>query len=301
MLRRSKLYRLPPTAACLCLLSPARSLASAAASCSADVSNFTLLERAPVSPDSALLRFALPPELPQLGWSGVKLVLADPHSPGSYLEKSYSPTSRPDDVGTFELLVKAYPPRPGGGCGAALCGLRAGEAAAFKVKPPRQFHGSAQLLGRWDALGFVAGGTGVAPFVQIIRTLLADPADRTTLRLLSVNRKEADILMKAELDALQRAHPDRLAITYALTQPPDSWAGVKGRGTVAEARAALPPPDAGGTRQVLVCGTDGLVETWAGPLLRLTAGEGQPKKKAQGALGGILKAAGFDETEVFKY
>lgn len=34
----------------------------------------------------------------------------------------------------MDLLVKAYPPRPGGGVGAFLCSLAPGQAAALKVK-----------------------------------------------------------------------------------------------------------------------------------------------------------------------
>ena len=41
----------------------------------------------------------------------------------------------------MELLVKAYPPQPGGGVGAYLCGLALGEAMRAKVKGPRLVHG----------------------------------------------------------------------------------------------------------------------------------------------------------------
>ena len=57
-----------------------------------------------------------------------------------------------------------------------------------------------------------------------------------------------------------------------------------------------------GTQLVLVCGTDGFVETWAGPI-----GRGPPKPdgskgpKVQGPLLGLLADAGFDASEVFKY
>jgi len=53
---------------------------------------------------------------------------------------------------------------------------------------------------------------------------------------------------------------------------------------------------------IFVCGRDGFVETWAG-----SVGRGPPKadgkkgKKIQGPLKGILAAAGYDASEVFKY
>ena len=36
-------------------------------------------------------------------------------------------------AGSFELLVKAYPPRRGGGLGAYLCGLDPGETALMSL------------------------------------------------------------------------------------------------------------------------------------------------------------------------
>ena len=54
------------------------------------------------------------------------------------LEKSYSPVSLPTVSGFFDLLVKKYPPRDGGGMGAHLCDLEVddphNDIAAFKIK-----------------------------------------------------------------------------------------------------------------------------------------------------------------------
>lgn len=281
-----------------------RPSSTAASSCAADgVQRFALRTKWPVSPDSYVLRFDLPPHMRTLGVAapaGVKVLLND--TDGSALEKSYSPISD-EAVGHFDLLVKAYPPRPGGGVGAFLCGLAPGEAAAMKVKPTvRQIHGSTELAGRWPRLGLVAGGTGVAPFLQVARALLAAEASlprKTRLSFVSVNRREEDILMRDELDALSAAHPE-LRVTYSLTQPPPGWAGATGRGDSALARAGLPSPTADAGRvMVLVCGTDGFVGHWAGPIQRVV--EGGKKRKVQGALVGVLAEAGFESHQVFKF
>jgi len=224
---------------------------------------------------------------------------------GELLEKSYSPVSHEDEQSTFELLVKAYPPRTGGGLGAFLCGLQPGESATMKVKPPRKIHGSTAIHNRWKHLGLVAGGTGVAPFVQVIRSLLAHPTDATRISLLGVNRHEEDILMRAELEALAAQHPSRLRLTYALTQPGNGWSGHDGRGDAALGAAALPAaaPDDGGSVMVLVCGTDGFVASWAGELLRVKAdpAKGIKKQKLQGPIGGWLAELGFSEDQVYKF
>ena len=65
---------------------------------------------------------------------------------------------------------------------------------------------------------------------------------------------------------------------------------------------ALPPPTNDGTTMVLVCGTDGFVETWAGPIARgPRLADGSKGPKVQGPLLGLLAAAGYDASEVFKY
>ena len=138
----------------------------------------------------------------------------------------------------------------------------------------------------------------MAPLLQIVRSLLADKQDTTRISLLCVNRHEADILMRDELDRLSIEHFQRFTLTYALTQPPSDWAGSWGRGDLAMAREALPSP--GEDTLVLVCGTDGFVDHWAGAIERVYDENGK-KKKVQGSVRGVLKAAGFTEDMVYKY
>jgi NAD(P)H-flavin reductase len=121
------------------------------------------------------------------------------------LEKSYSPVSHPALEGVVDLLVKAYVPRPGGGVGSFICNLEIGETMQATLKKKRMVHGSAEVTRRWRAIGLVGGGTGIAPLIQIARIVLDDPHDLTTVRMLSINRHEEDILMKAELDAMAAA------------------------------------------------------------------------------------------------
>lgn len=252
-----------------------------------DVESFTLQSKWSEGTDSCYLRFHAP------GYTkvdGVKLVLDTPSEKGK--AKSYSPTSPQSANGYFDLLVKSYPYQQGGGFGHFLCNLQKGDVATMTIKKPREIHGSSQLTRRWRAIGMVAGGTGLAPFVQIIRTCLDDPDDETELRLLFINRREEDILMRTALDALAATSP-RFSVVYSLTQPPDDWRGNTGRGTSELAKKAM--PSAEGEVMVLVCGTDGFVETWAGAKLR------ENGEKLQGPVTGLLAQAGFSEDTVYKY
>jgi len=280
-----------------------------ACSYSAGPQTFTLLQKLPKSPDSFLLRFALTPGRRWLGDDPMLptciKVLAngtDEEGDSMALEKSYSPVSHPATEAAIELLVKTYEPRPGGGVGAYLCGLAVGETMRATLKSKRMMHGDASVSRRWANVGLLAGGTGIAPLLQIVRILLDDAEDRTRMKVLAINRREEDILMRDELDRLAVMHPDRLEITYSLTSPSDSWAGPTGRGSVTMARAALPPPTADGQTMILVCGTDGFVASWAGPVIRgPKKADGSKGPKIQGPLLGLLAEAGYDASEVFKY
>jgi len=168
---------------------------------------FRLIERRVASPDSWLLRFALPPALRTLTddpalQTGLKAI----HEGA---EKSYSPVSHPAERGSVDLLVKRYAPQPGGGISDSLCSLAVGDEAELRIKPPRQIHGSAAVARRWRQLGLVACGTGIAPFVQILRMLHLDAAaeDRTEVSLLSINRTVDDTLMRREIDELAASWP----------------------------------------------------------------------------------------------
>jgi len=274
---------------------------------------YTLLSKVPLGADSnsCLLRFALPPERQSLGEDPtLPTCLKVLHPNGTdeagapkLLEKSYSPVSHPAKKGEVELLVKAYKPRPGGGVGAYICDLEAGDTMHATLKSKRVMHGDAQVLRRWSNIGLVGGGTGVAPLIQIARLVLSDPDEGARVKMLSINRYEQDILMRKELDALAAEHPDRFEVAYSLTSPPAGWGSHTGRGSPEMVRATLPPPaSADGSTMIFVCGTDGFVEMWGGPVGRAPKkADGSKGAKIQGPLTGLLAAAGFDPSEVFKY
>ena len=271
---------------------------------------YRVLERRSVSPDSCVLKFALPPGRAYLGWeadiptciavnyNGTDEKSGEPKT----LAKSYSPISHPSNPEkTFDLLVKGYEPRPGGGVGAYLCGLQVDDEIIGKVKSQRIMHGSPVVTRRWKHVGLVAGGTGIAPLFQIVKILLDDPEDIAKIYVLSINRFEHDILMKEELDQMAEAYPERIRVTYRLTGNDAEEGCDQGRGGVDLALKALPPPSSPDS-MIFVCGKDGFVSFWGGPIGRgPRAPDGSKGPKIQGPLLGTLKEAGYDESQVFKY
>ena len=158
-----------------------------------------------------------------------------------------------------------------------------------------------------------AGGTGVAPFMHLVATLLADPEDATLLDLVVSHREPQDALLDAELAALAAASAGRLRVHHTFSRvtepaaPPaaarsnggDTFASTgAGRIDDALARAMLPSPSEDDVF-ILVCGTDGFVGDMAGPIERVYDDAGK-KTKVQGPTLGVLGRLGFRPEQVFK-
>jgi len=140
-------------------------------------------------------------------------------------------------------------------------------------------------------LGMVAGGTGITPMYQIIRTVLSDPTDRTQLKLLYASKSVADILLRREIDDLVARHPDQLQVLYLIDEKgvtsEDENVSI-GR-VSAEAVLGLMPPPGTDRAAVLVCGPPGMMTYLCGPRLR---------RNDPGPLGGLLGKMGYSEQVV---
>ena len=77
----------------------------------------------------------------------------------------------------------------------------------------------------------LAGGTGVAPMLQMIVAILSDPEDETEIRFLFANKSEKDILLRYTLDRLQAEHPKRFQVHYTISRHDETWSGLRGRVT----------------------------------------------------------------------
>ena len=138
--------------------------------------------------------------------------------------------------------------------------------------------------------------------LQILHAGLANPADRTKFTLIYGNRSPADVICRAEVEALAAAHPGRLAVHYLVDAAAPGHPGiVPGAGNVRVGRpdkallaAALPPPGPGVL--VAVCGP--------GPMMTAVIGnkkkvEGGPPE--QGEITGALGELGYTNETAFKF
>ena len=126
--------------------------------------------------------------------------------------RPYTPVHNLDEPGVLELLVKKY---PNGRASGHLHSLTPGQE--LTVRGP--------LPGQWTVpkdtrdILLVAGGAGITPIYSLARGILSNPEDKTRIQLLWGVNGTRDIILKDELESLERQYPDRLHITYAVSGP----------------------------------------------------------------------------------
>lgn len=193
---------------------------------------------------------------------------------GRLLNRPYTPLQDPERSTMMDLLIKVY---EDGDVTPHLGRLEVGSAVKFSIAgSPVRFLALRDL----KHLGLLAAGTGIAPFVAIIRHYLAiDEGPHITL--LFVNPYQDDILLRDLFDEWAKLHPTRFRVYYALTQPPPEWNGLRGRPDVEMIREHMPPSSSCtipafiiflliSATQILVCGPVRMVNS----LTTLLQGEG---------------------------
>lgn len=235
-----------------------------------------LATKTPVSPDTKLFTFTLDHARQELGLpTGQHLLLRlrDPVTREAII-RAYTPYTSSDEEaarGLLGLLVKIY---RGGAMTTALDSLPLGHWVEFKGPVGRfEYRGRGHcvlgggLVSRHvKRLVMVCAGSGVTPILAVLRAVVRDgdgdgKGDAPCCTVLDGNRAEADILCKAELDALVAAAAARGSsrIVHTLSRPGPGWTGARGRMDRALfAREVGPPQGGGDDEMVLVCGPPAL-------------------------------------------
>lgn len=203
---------------------------------------FVLQERVPISKSTSVYRFAIKGKL---GLPIGQHVSVRAPVDGKMVMRSYTPISPADTHGHVDLLVKSYPT---GNLSRVIGELKVGDKVEMKG-PKGRFLYSANMVSHF---GMIAGGTGITPCYQVIQASLSNPDDRTQIDLIYANVNEDEILLRDELDALAKAHPDRFRVHYFLNVPPANWQGGVGFVTQQAIAQYMPPPASDG--RLLMCG-----------------------------------------------
>jgi len=228
-----------------------------------------LIKKQTITHDTYMFVFQLPePEIPLGLGVGHHITIhavlkTKDHPEGEEILRKYTPTSKVEQKGTFDLVVKIYranvhPKFPEGGLMTQyLDSLKIGEK--IKISGPT---GKFTYLGKGKAtierktlensnfkeLGLIAGGTGITPMYQVMKSIVDDPNDPTKVNLLFANKSVDDILIKEELEALE--NDPRIKIYFTLDKAPaEGWKGFEGFVTKEMVQKTMPYP----SNDVLIC------------------------------------------------
>jgi len=122
--------------------------------------------------------------------------------------------------------------------------------------------------------GFVAGGSGITPCLQVINAMLKNPSDTSEIWLLYANQTEKDILLRERLEKMAEKHPQRFHLHYTLDTPPKrGWKGSEGFIDTAMCKLALPPPSRSADSTdtdafIFICGPPPMIKFAVEPALR---------------------------------
>lgn len=109
-------------------------------------------------------------------------------------------------------------------------------------------------------MALIGGGSGITPLYQLLKHALNNPTNKTRFTLLYANVSEADILLRDELAALQRAHPDKFKVVHTLDKPPAAgWTGASGYVSRELVKAHVASAEKGDKIKVFICGTSSLL------------------------------------------
>ena len=107
-------------------------------------------------------------------------------------------------------------------------------------------------------IGMLAGGTGITPMLQIIRAILKNPDDTTKVTLIYANVTIVDILLKDDLENLEKRYPEKFRLYFVVEKKPsESWNG--GVGFISEDMIREYCPAPASDVKMLICGPPPMV------------------------------------------
>ncbi|TYZ59401.1 hypothetical protein PybrP1_001619 [[Pythium] brassicae (nom. inval.)] len=141
---------------------------------------------------------------------------------GRVIEREYTPSSKPSQTGSFDLLVRVY---PDGTMSSFLAALAVG--ATVEMRGPHGTIGypTAGTVTRGKQqqtavthLVLLAGGSGITPMLQLVRAVLESATDAARLTLLYSNASLAHIIALDQLEPLASIYPRRVQLHHVLSR-----------------------------------------------------------------------------------
>ncbi|KAG0049857.1 NADH-cytochrome b5 reductase [Gryganskiella cystojenkinii] len=204
---------------------------------------------------------------------------------GKNVIRPYTPTSESDVKGSFEFVVKKYET---GVMSGHIHNLKVGETLAIKG-PMTKY---ALKPNQHQSVSLIAGGTGIAPMLQLISSILKNKdEDKTKIHLIFGNISVDDIILKDKIDALAKENPEQFKVTYVVDKASKGWEGETGYITAELIKKHIPEIGSAGN-QVFVCGPPPMMVAVSGP---------KGPNYTQGEVSGALQELGLTIEQVYKF
>jgi ferredoxin-NADP reductase len=140
---------------------------------------------------------------------------------GILTSRPYSISSAPGQRAYYDLTVRRL---PDGFVSHYLCNETAPGDRFTSSGPAGQFVYNPLLHG--DDLVFVAGGSGITPFMSMLREI-ADRRLGRRVQLIYGSRTPGGIIFREALDSISARHP-QVRVTHVLSEAPADWKGHRG-------------------------------------------------------------------------
>jgi len=140
---------------------------------------------------------------------------------GVHTSRPYSIASAPTQTGHYEITVRKV--EDGFVSDYLLTELKPGDGLTSSG-PAGNFHHNPLFHG--EKLAFIAGGSGITPFMSQIREL-ADRCLRRRIHLFYGCRKEDDVIFQMELEHIAAAYPN-FTWDLIVSEPDTAYRGLKG-------------------------------------------------------------------------
>mmetsp|Transcript_1306 Transcript_1306/g.2999 ORF Transcript_1306/g.2999 Transcript_1306/m.2999 type:complete len:404 (-) Transcript_1306:358-1569(-) len=245
--------------------------------------DFPLEARTEINHNTLRLRFKLPVE--ELGLPVGMHIFLKAKIGGKLVMRAYTPVGF--GPGYVEFVIKVYFPLlprfpEGGKLTQHMHAMEVGDTLSFKgplgeidfdenlsadaqaapCETLVRFQYKGELGGAVKHFGFVAGGSGITPCLQVAAALLKLERD-ITISLLYANQTAADILCEEQINELRK--DSRFSVWYTVDRPADGWAFSVGFINEDMCREHLPPP--GDSTYVFMCGPPPMLDRACKPNL----------------------------------
>ncbi|KAL7686572.1 putative phthalate dioxygenase reductase, NADH:cytochrome b5 reductase [Plasmopara halstedii] len=244
--------------------------------------SFTVRKVETVNHNTKRITFALPSPDHEMGLTTPSCLMARARVDGKMVARPYTPTNVNTEKGFLELVVKGYPM---GKMSKHIVNLEVGDSLSMKG-PFLKFN---YYANKYKSIGMIAGGSGITPMLQLIKTICRNPEDHTEITLIYCSVSEKDIILREEVEAMMYLYP-QVSVIHVLSNPSAEWEGLSGFVSKEMIEKYMPEPS--DNNLVCVCGPP--------PMMYHVSGD-KDEDKTQGELQGLLKELKYTSSQVFKF